>query len=242
MKNNLRFKVGLLVLVVAVSAFSVGKVIAQGELENKLETYLQALELVKNEYVTKKLDDQKLVYGSIKGLLDALDDPYTRFMEPKAYKEMRVRMGGSYSGIGIYIGLKDKQLKVISAIDGTPAKSAGLKSGDSIVKIEGKETKDMALEEAVSLIRGPRGTMVKIDIFRQGWKDTKPFEIPRAKIVVKSLVKKKIGDNIGYIKLNTFENLSAAKEFEKALSAYKDMDGIILDVRGNGGGLLQNAI
>ena len=144
MKNNLRFKVGLLVLVVAVSAFSVGKVIAQGELENKLETYLQALELVKNEYVTKKLDDQKLVYGSIKGLLDALDDPYTRFMEPKAYKEMRVRMGGSYSGIGIYIGLKDKQLKVISAIDGTPAKSAGLPSVPKTLSRPAPKKKEMS--------------------------------------------------------------------------------------------------
>jgi carboxyl-terminal processing protease len=235
-------RIGLAVFLVAITAFTIGKVVAQGELEKKLETYLQVLDIVKNDYVEKSLDDQKLVYGSIRGLLDALDDPYTRFMEPTAYKEMKVRMGGTYSGIGIYIGIKEKQLTVISPIEGTPAKKQGLRAGDLILKIDDKSTRDMALEEAVSYIRGPQGSKVKLLLLRKGWKEPKEFGIIRAKITIKSVESKMVDTDIAYIKLNTFENMSAAKEFESALRQYKDAEGLIIDVRNNGGGLLQNAI
>ncbi|MBN3033156.1 MAG: S41 family peptidase [Candidatus Saganbacteria bacterium] len=239
-----RFKLWLAVLMVAITAFGIGKVVAQsdqGGLERKLETYLQVLDIVKNDYVNKSLDDQKLVYGSIRGMLAALDDPYTRFMEPSSYKEMKMRMSGSYSGIGIYIGIKNNTLAVISPIIDTPGKKAGLRSGDYIMKIDGKETKDMALEEAVSLIRGPQGTKVKLAILRAGWKEPRDFEITRAKIEIKSVVRKEY-EGLSYIKLNTFENLNASTEFEKALRASKNTPGLIIDVRDNGGGLLQNAV
>lgn len=240
--KRIKLRFGCLLLVAVLSAFMIGKVVAEGDLERKLETYLQVLDIVKNDYVERNLDDQKLVYGSIRGLLDALDDPYTRFMEPKSYKEMKLRMGGTYSGIGIYIGIKEKQLMVISPIEGTPAKKSGLRSGDYILKIEDKGTKDMALEEAVSLIRGPQGTKVKLAILRKGWKEPKDYEINRSKITIKSVETKAFEPNIAYIKLNTFENLNAAQEFEKALRQLKDADGLVIDVRGNGGGLLQNAL
>lgn len=242
MFKNLKMRTSILIMLIAATSFTVGKVIAQGDMERKLETYLQVLDVVKNDYVEKNLDDQKLVYGSIRGLLDALDDPYTRFMEPKNYKEMKLRMSGSYSGIGIYIGIKNKLLTVISPIEDTPAKKQGLRTGDNILKIDGKETRDMALEEAVSLIRGQQGTKVKLVILRRGWKEPKDFDITRAKIVIKSVVSKVMDANIAYIKLNTFENLAAARDFEKALRASRDAEGLIVDVRGNGGGLLQNAI
>lgn len=231
---------GFVVLMIGISL--VGKVVAQGGLERKLETYLQVLDIVKNEYVVKELDDEQLVYGSIRGLLSSLGDPYTRFMEPKAYKEMKIRMGGSYSGIGIYIGIKNDLLTVISPIEGTPAYNAKLKSGDKIVTIEEKSTKDMALEEAVSLIRGPKGTKVNLGILRKGWKDEKPFEIVRENIIIKSLEFEMLDEDIAYIKLSTFENVKGAQEFEKALRQAKNSEGLIIDVRGNGGGLLQNAI
>jgi carboxyl-terminal processing protease len=232
--------VGVAICFVAVSFLSRG--IAQGNLERKLETYLQVLDIVKHDYVEKDLDDEKLVYGSIRGLLEALDDPYTRFVDPKAYKEMKIRMSGSYSGIGIYIGIKKKQLTVISPIEDTPAYQAKLKAGDKIVTIDGKNTKDMALEEAVSLIRGPEGTKVILGISRKRWKEPKDVPIVRANIKIKPLKAKKLDDNIAYIKLITFENISSAREFEKALRRSKDADGVIVDLRGNGGGLLQSAI
>ncbi|MEE8637567.1 MAG: S41 family peptidase [Candidatus Margulisiibacteriota bacterium] len=240
MKTVRRIFLGVIILVIGVSI--VGKVVAQGELERKLETYLQVLDIVKNDYVEKDLDDEKLVYGSIRGMLAALDDPYTRFMEPKAFKEMKIRMGGTYSGIGIYIGMKKHQLTVISPIESTPAYEAKLKAGDKIMTIDGKSTKDMALAEAVSLIRGPQGTAVKLGILRKGWEDPKEIGITRAKIKIKSLKMETLDGNIAYIKLNTFESLRGAHEFEKALRQSKNADGLIIDLRGNGGGLLQNAI
>ena len=240
MKTFRKAIIGIGILVIGISI--VGRVMAQGELERKLETYLQVLDIIKSDYVEKDLDDEKLVYGSIRGMLSSLDDPYTRFMEPKAYKEMKIRMGGSYSGIGIYIGIKNNQLTVISPIEGTPAYKEKLKAGDKIMTIDGKTTKDMALEEAVSLIRGPQGTKVTLGILRKGWKEEKDFNIVRAKIDIKSLKAKTLDRNIAYIKLNTFENLKAAREFEAALRKSRDAEGLIIDLRGNGGGLLQNAI
>ncbi|NQT30157.1 MAG: S41 family peptidase [Candidatus Saganbacteria bacterium] len=230
----------IMVVVVGVSIFS--RVTAQEGLERKLETYLQVLDIVKNDYVQKDVDDQKLVYGSIRGMLSALDDPYTRFVEPKAYEEMKIRMSGIYSGIGIYIGMKDNQLTVISPIEGTPADKGHLKAGDKIMTVDGKVTKDMALEEAVSLIRGPRGTKVVLGILRQGWGKPKDVGIVRDNIKIQCVKTKQLDGNIAYIKLNTFENLASAREFEKALRQARDANGLIIDLRGNGGGLLQSAI
>jgi carboxyl-terminal processing protease len=228
--------------ILLIGFFAVNGVVAQGQLERELETYLQVLDIIRHDYVEKDLDNKKLVYGSIRGLLSALDDPYTRFVEPEPFKEMKIRMSGTYSGIGIYIGIKNDQLTVISPIDGTPADEAKLKAGDKIMSINGKTTEHMALEEAVSLIRGPEGTKVKLGILRQGWKEPRDYEIVRAKIKIKPLERKTLDSNIAYIKLNTFESLAAAREFEKALRQVREAEGLIVDLRGNGGGLLQNAI
>jgi carboxyl-terminal processing protease len=236
--RNILLSLGILII----GASVVGRVMAQGDFEHKFETYLEVLSIIQSDYVQKDLDSEKLVYGSIRGLLSALDDPYTRFVEPKAYKEMKIRMSGTYSGIGIYIGIKDHQLTVISPIEGTPAYKAKLKAGDKIITVDEKNTKDMALEEAVSLIRGPEGTKVKLGILRKRWKESKDFEIVRARIKIESLKAKTLDNNIAYIKLITFEKIGTSREFEKALRKMKDKDGLLIDLRGNGGGLLQSAI
>jgi carboxyl-terminal processing protease len=237
----------VLLFIVALSVLMMGdakRARSADDLESKLNIYLQVLDSVKNDYVDKKLDNTKLMYGSIRGLLDSLDDPYTRFLEPSSYKEMKIRLSGSYSGIGIYIGIKEKQLIVISPIKDTPAWKSGLKPKDKIMTIDGKPTKDMALDEAVGLIRGPRGSIVTISILRGSMKEPKDYKIPREKIVIKSVETEVFGGSIGYIKLNTFENQNAAEEMEKAINSMKskNIKGIIIDVRNNGGGLLQNAI
>ena len=119
---------------------------------------------LKQDYVEKNIDDKKLEYGAIRGLLSALDDPYTRFMEPKSFQEMKVRMSGEFYGIGIRIGMRNDILTVITTIEGTPADKAGLKSLDKILKIDGVSTDGMSLEEAVGRIRGPKGSTVKLSI------------------------------------------------------------------------------
>ena len=247
MKMNRRLALMAVLIVAVISIFltvDVHKARSADDLESKLNIYLQVLDAVKNDYVDKNLDNSKLMYGSIRGLLDSLDDPYTRFLEPSSYKEMKIRLSGSYSGIGIYIGIKDKQIIVISPIKDTPAWKAGLKPKDRIATIDGKPTKDMALDEAVSLIRGVKGSYVGLGILRGSATTPKDYKILREKIVIKSVETEILKGDIGYIKLNTFENQNASEEMEKALDYMrsKKIKGIIVDMRNNGGGLLQNAI
>jgi carboxyl-terminal processing protease len=207
----------------------------------------QVLDIVKTQYIDKDLEDQKLIYGSIKGMLKSLDDPYTRFIEPKSFEEMQIRMDGKFAGVGIQIGIKDDILTVIAPIEGTPAFRAGMKAMDRIIKVDDIETDNMSLEEAVSKIRGPRGTKVTLTIIRKNKKEPIPIDIVRDIINIKSVPKVKMVDKkkkIGYIQLATFENKTSPQEVEDAIATLnaKGMKALILDVRNNGGGLLRNAV
>ena len=235
---------GFILVFLFSAGFIVGKSQAGEGLEAKLDLFLEVLSLVKSQFVEKNVDDTKLIYGAIKGLLAATGDPYTRFMEPSAYKEMRIRLRGQYSGIGIYIGIKDNQLSAISIIPGTPAEKAGLKSKDKILEIEGKSTKDMSLEEAVSHIRGEKGTLVKLQIVRGKAKEPKEYNVRRDNIVIQSTEFKMVTPEIAYIKFNTFEKQNAPQEVSKAIweARKKNARGLIFDVRNNGGGLLDNSV
>ena len=243
MKN----KIGKFALVGALMAGSFALGVGTSPLKVKAETasfatFLQVYDLVKSEYVESEVKDTELVYGAIRGMLTSLDDPYTRFMDPKAFKGMQDERQGSFSGIGIQIGMKDKQLSVISPIEGTPAHRAGLQAGDAIVEVDGKPTKDMAIEEAVTLIRGPRGSTVKLTIMRDGLAKPKVVPITRDNIVTKAVKVEEMDGGIGYIRLNTFMSNDAPKEIREALLKFKNKKGIILDLRGNPGGLLPNAV
>ena len=243
MKN----KIGKFALVGALMAGSFALGVGTSPLKVKAETasfatFLQVYDLVKSEYVESEVKDTELVYGAIRGMLTSLDDPYTRFMDPKAFKGMQDERQGSFSGIGIQIGMKDKQLSVISPIEGTPAHRAGLQAGDAIVEVDGKPTKDMAIEEAVTLIRGPRGSTVKLTIMREGLTKPKVVPITRDNIVTKAVKVEEMDGGIGYIRLNTFMSNDAPKEVREALLKFKSKKGIILDLRGNPGGLLPNAV
>ncbi|HEY9900105.1 MAG TPA: S41 family peptidase [Pantanalinema sp.] len=205
-------------------------------------TFLQVYDLVKSEFIDGKVQENKLEYGAIRGLLDSLDDPYTRFMEPKVFKSMQDERHGSFFGIGIQIGMnKDKQLSVVAPIEDTPAAKAGLKSGDHIVEIDGKTTKAMAIEEAVSHIRGNKGTKVILKIQRAA---QKPFEVAiiRDSIATKAVKTKELDGNIGYIRLSTFMNENADQDMRLALDKFKGKSALVLDLRGNPGGLLPNAV
>jgi carboxyl-terminal processing protease len=205
-------------------------------------TFLQVYDLVKGEYVEPKVDDTQLDYGAIRGMLASLNDPYTRFMDPKAFQGMHDERSGSFGGIGIQIGIKDKQLTVIAPIEDTPAFKAGLKAGDAILAIDGKLTKDMAETEAVDLIRGEKGTPVTLKIMHKGGSLPTDVKITRGDIVTKPVITKELKGNIGYIRLSTFMDEHAADDMKTALLKFKNKSGLILDLRGNPGGLLTNAI
>lgn len=208
-----------------------------------LDLIRKVLELIKSDYVEENIDEQKLIYGAIEGMLKKLDDPYTRFMEPKNFADMQTETQGEFGGLGIVISIKDRMLTVISPIDDTPAARAGIMAGDMIIKIDGKDVIDIALHDAVNLLRGPAGTKVTITIMREGSKESKDYELERQIIKVPSIKYWTIGHDIGYIRLTQFIQTSS-EDLEKALINLEKngVKSIILDLRNNPGGLLTAAV
>lgn len=205
--------------------------------------------LVSTKYVDKKaIDPQKMYYGAIQGMVAAVGDPYTVFLPPDAQKATQEELGGSFSGVGIELGYDaQKHLVVMAPLDGTPAKAAGIQAGDIIVTINGKDTSGITLPDAVNLIRGPNGTKVNLEIYHAGDTKTKPIELTRATIVVKSVEysakKTPAGKNIAYIKLSRFGEMTD-DEWQTAVSnaLAAAPQGMVLDLRDNPGGYLDAAV
>ncbi|MBU4320999.1 MAG: PDZ domain-containing protein, partial [Nitrospinae bacterium] len=223
----------IIILIVAlggvfIGRLSIGSMRAEGEGYEYLKVFTEVLSIVKKNYV-EEVKTKDLVYGAIKGMLNSLD-PHSAYMPPEAYKDMQLETKGEFGGIGIQIGIKDGVLTVIAPIEDTPAYNAGIKAGDKIIKVNGESTRDMGLHDAVSKMRGQKGTSVSITIMREGWKDTKDFTIVRDIIKVKSVKSKVIEDNIGYVKLSQFQERTA-DDLEAALSKLEkqNITSLILD-------------
>ncbi|MEN3189474.1 MAG: S41 family peptidase [Atribacterota bacterium] len=242
----------ILVIISIVGSFLFYKTSANGNNNEEalfisLEPFIEALNLVRSEYVEKDIDLDKIIQGAIKGMLKALDDPYTRYMDPQALKREQEDMFlGHFGGLGIIISIKDDQLTIISPIEDTPAYRAGIKAGDKIVEINGKSTEGIELEEAVNVLRGEKGTQVILGIEREGVEGILKFTIIRDIIEVKAVKKDVLGrdNNIGYIRITTF-NVNTEPELKEVLDNFTKDDniqGIILDLRNNPGGLLDSAI
>ncbi|MDI6603418.1 MAG: S41 family peptidase [Patescibacteria group bacterium] len=205
--------------------------------------FWEAYHKLQKKFVDKeKFDIQKIIYGAISGMVQSLQDPYTIFLSPEETKRFIEDTKGFFEGVGMEIGIRKGQLQVIAPLEGTPAQRAGLRAGDKIMKIDNKSTVDMTIEEAVNLIRGPKGTEVTLTIFREGWEKTREFKITRAIIEIPSL-KWEIKDNdIAYLKLYQFTEKAdvdfKTASFEILNSSAKK---IILDLRNNPGGYLEVA-
>ncbi len=186
-----------------------------------------------------KIDDQKIIYGAISGMTKSLGDPYTDFFDPKQAKMFQQDLKGSFDGIGIEVGIKKGQLTVVAPLKDTPGEAAGLKAGDQIIKINGKNTSDMSIDEAVSMIRGKKGTEVTLTIFRDGWSQTKDFTIIRDTIKVDSISWELKDNDIAYIHIRQFDQ-SLSSDFKKA--AFEILASpakkIVIDLRNNPGGYL----
>jgi carboxyl-terminal processing protease len=236
----------LLVIVITATGVSIGRLSAtmtdtKGEGYEELKTFTEVLSMVKKYYV-EDVSTKDLVYGAIKGMLNSLD-PHSSFMPPEAFKEMQVETKGEFGGLGIQIGLKDGVLTVVSPIEDTPAWKAGIKAGDKIIKISGKPTKDLSLEDAVAKMRGAPKTPITITISREGWKEPKDFTIVRDIIKIKSVKSKIIEGDIGYVKISQFQEQTAS-DLEAALKKFdeKKISSLIVDLRNNPGGLLNSAV
>ena len=208
---------------------------------NKLKVFSEIISLIESNYVeTVKSDD--MIEGAIRGMVKSLD-PHTNYMPPATYKEMQVETTGKFGGLGIEISMRDGVLTVVSPIDDTPAFRAGVKAGDKIIKIDDESTLDMTLQDAVSVLRGETGSPINITIFRDSFKAPKEFTIVRDIIKVRSVVHKRYQKDIGYIKIRSFSK-NTSSDLDKALA---DLEGdgitkLILDVRNNPGGLLNQAV
>lgn len=190
-----------------------------------------------------KIDRSKMVYGAIAGLARSLKDPYTEFMPPAEAKQFQEDIKGSFGGIGAEIGIRKNILTVIAPLKGNPAEKAGIKAGDKIVKIDDAITTDMALDEAVRLIRGEAGTTVRLTIFRDGLDRTREFVVTRDVIKVQIITTEARPDGVFVIKLNHFTE-NAAFEFRKAVQEFFDSGSkkMILDLRNDPGGFLTVAV
>ncbi|MCX6718340.1 MAG: S41 family peptidase [Candidatus Staskawiczbacteria bacterium] len=188
-----------------------------------------------------KITNQKITYGAIEGMTNALGDPYTDFFDPPQAQRFQQDLAGSFDGIGAEIGVKKDLLTIIAPLKGTPAENAGLRAGDIISKINTKDTTNMTADEAVSLIRGQKGTEVTLTIFRDGWTNTKDFKIVRDTIKVPSIEWSLKGD-VAYIQMYQFDE-TLSPDFKTAALAILQSPAkkIVLDLRNNPGGYLQTA-
>ncbi len=233
----------LLLLTLSLGGTSASKSTDTSATYENLKLFTEVLSIVQSQYVDE-VPPKDLVYSAIKGTLRGLD-PHSSFLDPDMYREMQVETSGSFGGLGIEITLKDDVLTVVSPIDGTPAHRAGLHSGDRIVKIEGISTKDMSLVDAVKRLRGKPGTKVMISILREGWTEPKDFTITREQIHVQSVRTQDLEPGIGYIRLRQFQEQTPA-DLEAALEKFTrngaKLQGLVLDLRNDPGGLLTAAV
>lgn len=215
------------------------------EIYEYLKTFSDVIDLVKKNYV-EETKDKDIIYSAIKGILESLD-PHSSFLPPDMYKDMQTETKGEFGGIGIEITIKDGFPTVITPIEDTPAYKAGIKSGDHIVRIDGKPTKNMGLMDVVKMIRGAKGKPVNLTIAREGATRVSEYTIVRDVIVVKSVKFRMLEDNYGYIRIAQFQERTAKdldnafKELEKNNKG-KPLKGLILDLRNDPGGLLEQAV
>lgn len=207
-----------------------------------LKRFSQILDIVETYYV-RDVDRKELLDGAIQGMMQKLD-PHSTYMTKDEFQEMHVSTSGEFSGIGIEISMKDGALTVVAPIEDTPAYRAGLKSGDVILEIEGESTQDITLMEAVKKIRGPQGSPVKLTILHKGAKSPEKVTIVRDTIPIISVKSDILEPGFGYVRLTRF-NEKTTRELHEALQDIRrsgELKGLILDLRDNPGGLLNEAV
>ena len=231
-------------LLIFFSVFYLNKTVISAEIDiyKKIDLFGEVLEKINKEYVDE-FNQSESMDSAINGLLQSLD-PYSSYMSPKIFDEMQTETSGEFGGLGIEVSMEAGVVKVISPIDDTPASRAGLKAGDYIVKINDVQVQGKSLSEAVDLMRGPVGSGIELTVRRRGERKALTFNIIREVIQVQSVKSEIIDENIGYIRLTSF-NDNSSDQIEKQIKKLKkdkNLNSFILDLRNNPGGLLSQAI
>lgn len=232
------------VLVLALPAFAKDeKALVANEKYDDIALFGRVINFIEKQYVDK-VNTRELVHGAIKGMLETLD-PHSNFMPPDVYAQLKNDTSGKFGGLGIEVWVnKDGVLTVVTPMEGTPAWKAGVKPGDKIVKIDGKSTKGMSIVEATTKIRGDIGSEIKLTVQREGMAKTLDFKMKRVSIDVKSVKYELFEEKYGYIRLNHFQEKSSSevKAALKKMESKRKLAGLVLDLRNNPGGLLDEAV
>ena len=226
------------------TSFLISQTINSTEIDiyKKIDLFGEVLEKINKEYV-EETNQSEGMDAAINGLLQSLD-PYSSYMSPEIFQEMQTETSGEFGGLGIEVSMEAGVVKVISPIDDTPASKAGIKAGDYIVKIDNIQVQGKSLSEAVDIMRGPVGSAIELTVRRRGVKKALTFNITREIIEVQSVKSDLLDNNIGYIRLTSFNDNSSEqiKKKIKKLKENKNLNAFILDLRNNPGGLLSQAI
>ena len=228
----------LLVFILPLNALPEDEAVYRG-----LSNFTKVLDLIERNYVDK-VDSEELTNNAIEGMLKTLD-PYSAYLSPERYKELEIGTSGEFGGVGMEVAVENGVLKVISPIEGSPADLAGIKPGDLITEIDGKPTRGMVVYDAVKLLRGPKGSNVTITVTREG-DGSRDITLTRDVIHIKSVKYELLDNEIGYIKISQFQE-NVSDELKDALSKLElenggSLRGLVLDLRNNPGGLLDEAI
>jgi carboxyl-terminal processing protease len=244
----------LKIILIILAVFLVGVLVGSGQSQRvsalsdstyeDLKVFTDVMGFIQKDYV-EETKSKDLIYGAIKGMLETLE-PHSAFMPPDMFKEMQQETKGQFEGLGIEITIKDGILTVVSPIEGTPAYKAGVLAKDQIIKINGESTKNFTLIDSVKRLRGPKGTKVTITIMREGVAKPRDFTLVRDVIPVRSVRYELLEKKYGYIRISQFQEKTDG-EFEKAMKALEreskgTLKGLILDLRNNPGGLLEEAV
>lgn len=205
----------------------------------QLQKFSDCLDLIQKYYV-EEVDPAKLIDGAIKGMTSVLD-PHSAYLTKEEYKEMQISTTGSFGGLGIEVGIREGILTVITPIEGTPAFKAGIRPGDKILKINASPTTDMSLEEAIKVLRGPKGSKVVLTILRDTTEKPLEVTITRATIHIESVNSQMLEPGYGYIRIRNFQ-VDTADAVKKSMQKLGTLKGLIIDLRYNPGGLLDQAI
>ncbi|WP_308911744.1 S41 family peptidase [Pseudokordiimonas caeni] len=210
----------------------------------QLDLLMRVFQRVRSEYVDE-VDDKEVIEAAIQGMLRSLD-PHSTYLNPEVFQQVRVQTEGEYGGLGLEVQMDNGLVKVVSPIDDTPAQKAGIKGGDYITHIDGTSVIGKTLTESVKEMRGPIGSMIKITVVREGEEGSHDYEIMRDKILVRSVRHRVEDETIGYLRITTF-NMQTGDGVENSIKELKaqlgdKMDGLIIDLRNNPGGLLNEAI